>query len=447
MKYKIIRKSNALIEASYKLSTNQQKIILLLASSIKNEDEAFQPYRITVKEFARLLGLNNHNIYRETLEAASDLLSQSLLISNDESDLRINWLSSVEYFKDNGVIELCFDPKLKPYLLQLKERFTSYRLQEVIQLRSSFSIRIYELLKQYQKIGFRIFNVNELRKILGIEDSKYSLYSNFKNKVLLVAQSELAEKTNITFEIEEIKDGRKVARLKFIIRSRNENEKQPAIPTSIKSVTPETLFAAVEKEKDDQSAELPALVALLPGAYQQKESIRKLLAECLLTHGFDYVARNIDYTNDKSNAVKPGTSLLKGSNYRNYLIKALRGDFGLAYQEDATTLENMEKEARVKAEAEHQKNHQENLKIERERELTIAAREYLKKLDPDEFQEIEAIAVLSLPPETQKMAMESRITAKFAINRAMEKVIIERYLQNRFSTVNNKTDHVLSEKD
>lgn len=427
MKYKIIRKSNALIEASYKLSTNQQKIILLLASSIKNEDEAFQPYRITVKEFAKLLGLNNHNIYRETLEAASDLLSQSLLISNDESDLRINWLSSVEYFKDNGVIELCFDPKLKPYLLQLKERFTSYRLQEVIQLRSSFSIRIYELLKQYQKIGFRIFNVNELRKILGIEDSKYSLYSNFKNKVLLVAQSELAEKTNITFDIEEIKDGRKVARLKFIIRSRNDN--QSALSIGIKPV-PESLFSAVEREKADQNTELTSLFALLPEAYKQKESIKKLLTEFLLSHGFDYVARNIAYTNDKSNAVKPGTSLLKGSNYRNYLIKALRGDFGLAYQEDTTTVKSLELEARAKVEAELQRKTLENTKIEKERELTLAAREYLKKLDPDELREIEAIAVLSLPPETQKMAMESRMTAKFAINRAMEKLVIERYLQN-----------------
>ena len=80
MKHKIIRKSNALIEASYRLSTNQQKLVVLLASSIRNDDEAFQPYRITVKDFAKLLGINNHNIYRETLEATNNLLGQSLLI-------------------------------------------------------------------------------------------------------------------------------------------------------------------------------------------------------------------------------------------------------------------------------------------------------------------------------------------------------------------------------
>lgn len=430
MKHKIIRKSNALIEASYKLSTNQQKIVLLLASSIKNDDEAFQPYRITVKDFAKLLGLNNHNIYRETLEAASNLLAQSLLISNDESDLQINWLSSVEYFKENGIIELCFDPKLKPYFLQLRERFTSYHLQEVIQLRSSFSIRIYELLKQYQKIGFRVFYVKELRRVLGIEDDKYRLYSNFKNKVLMVAQSELAEKTNITFDLVEIKEGRKVNKLKFIIRSRAENANPSLLPGILNPSTPDSLFVPVEAEKTEGEKGIERLVALLPEAYQQKESVQKLIAEFFYNRGFDYVSRNIDYANDKSNAVKPGSSLLAGSNYRNYLAKALRGDFGLAYQEDTVAIKAQKQEAKARQDAEQQKRNLENAKMERDRDLALNARELLKTLDPEKLREIESIAVLSLPPEIQKMALESRITAKIAINRAMEKFVIERYLQN-----------------
>jgi len=436
MKHKIIRKSNALIEASYRLSTNQQKLVVLLASSIKNDDEAFQPYRITVKDFAKLLGINNHNIYRETLEATNNLLGQSLLISNDESDLHINWLSSVEYFKENGVIELCFDPKLKPYFLQLKERFTSYRLQEIIQLKSSFSIRIYELLKQYQKIGFRIFHINELRRILAIEDDKYRLYSNFKNKVLMVAQAELAEKTNIAFDLIEIKEGRKVAKLKFVIHTKAETENPSLLPDGLNSIAPDSLFVPVELETTQEEKELNRLLAQLPEAYQQKESVRKLVAEFFHNRGFDYVARNIGYTNDKSNAVKPGSSLLKGSNYRNYLAKALRGDFGLAYQEDTAVVKVREQEAKASMAAEQQKRHMENTRLERERDLALNAREVLKTLDPEEVREIETIAVLSLPPEIQKMALESRITAKIAINRAMEKVVIERYLQNE--SINQK---------
>ena len=102
---------------------------------------------------------------------------------------------------------------------------------------------------------------------------------------------------------------------------------------------------------------------------------------------------------------------------------------------------------RAKAQAERQQKRLENTKIEKEREQAIAAREYLKKLDSDELREIEAIAVLSLPPETQKMAMESRMTAKFAINRAMEKVVIERYLQNESSNTNYKRAESFSGED
>lgn len=41
----------------------------------------------------------------------------------------------------------------------------------------------------------------------------------------------------------------------------------------------------------------------------------------------------------------------------------------------------------------------------------------------------ETVAILSLPPEMQKMALESRITAKIAIRRAMERVVFERYFK------------------
>jgi plasmid replication initiation protein len=179
MKNNIVRKSNSLVEASYKLSVNQQKIVLLLASSIKPGDENFQPYQINIKEFAKLLGLKNKNFYGEIDALTSDLRNRELVLSSKQSLLRISWLSSVEYFKGTGVIELCFDPKMKPYLLQLKERFTTYRLKEVIQLKSSFSIRIYELLKQYEKIGERIFLLETIR-FMAISKEEFCWLLNLK---------------------------------------------------------------------------------------------------------------------------------------------------------------------------------------------------------------------------------------------------------------------------
>jgi plasmid replication initiation protein len=420
MKNNIVRKSNSLIEASYKLSVNQQKIILLLASSIKPGDENFQPYQINIKEFAKLLGLKNKNFYSEINALTSDLRNRELVLSSKQSFLRISWLSSVEYFKGTGVIELCFDPKLKPYLLQLKKRFTTYRLKEVIQLKSSFSIRIYELLKQYEKIGERIFLLETLKASLGIDPSKYSLYGDFKKRVLLVAQSEVAEKTDISFKFKEIKEGQKVVKIKFIINSQNTE------PTSSIPLSQGLLFQ--DQELDCGNENLKKLLEILPKAYQDKKSIEKLLLEALEKHGFDYVARNIRYANENSNATKPGANLTKGSNYRNYLAKALKNDFGLAHQEDMEAVQQKENSRKQKQRKQAEQDRLEREKIERERDLANQAKEYMKNFSNQELQELETEAIQTLDPELKEKALKNRVTGNFTIKRAMEKIVIEKFL-------------------
>jgi plasmid replication initiation protein len=422
MKNNIVRKSNSLIEASYKLSVNQQKIVLLLASSIKPGDENFQPYQINIKEFAKLLGLKNKNFYSEIDALTSDLRNKELVLSSKQSLLRISWLSSVEYFKGTGIIELCFDPKLKPYLLQLKKRFTTYRLKEVIQLKSSFSIRIYELLKQYVKIGERIFLLETLKASLGIGPTKYSLYGDFKKRVLLVAQSEVAEKTDISFEFKEIKEGRKVVKIKFIINSQNTE------PTSSIPLSQGLLFQ--DQELDRGNENLKKLLEILPKVYQDKKSIEKLLLEALVKHGFDYVARNIRYANENSNATKPGANLTKGSNYRNYLAKALKNDFGLAYQEDMETVQQKENSQKEKQRKQAEQDRLEREKIERERELANQAKEYMKNFSNQELQELETEAIQTLDPELKEKALKNRVAGNFTIKRAMEKIVIERFLHS-----------------
>ena len=93
----------------------------------------------------------------------------------------------------------------------------------MVKLKSSYAIRIYELLKQYEKLHERTFLLTDLRKMLGVEDI-YPAYGNFKQRVLVSAQKELKKKTDITFEIEEIKSGRRVTKIKFLISTTNKNK-------------------------------------------------------------------------------------------------------------------------------------------------------------------------------------------------------------------------------
>lgn len=291
-----VTKSNALIEKTYQLSVMEQKLILTLASLVQPSDEAFRPYQIKVSDFVQLLGLKSTGKYTEIRKIVQALQQKTLPIHTGQSLLDITWLSSAEYFHGKGYVELEFSPKLKPYLLQLKEKFTTYQLKNIIQLRSSYSIRIYELLKQYEPIKHRSFTLEELRSVLGIEPNKYKLFGHFKDKVLNVGKKELEEKTDLRFEFEEIKKGRKVTGIKFYIYKNK---------AKIKSI-------ALSGDEDYQQMIQEAL---------ENMGVTKLVAESLLKeHDLEQVERNIAYS-------KQIIKKRKLDNPVGFLIKSIQDDY------------------------------------------------------------------------------------------------------------------------
>lgn len=216
--YNIVSKSNMLIEASSRLNLIEQKILLCLASNIEPTDRDFKIYTFPIKQFHELLGLNGATKYTELSGITKDLLSKVIEIRTKEGLMQLSWVSSVIYNKNKGTIDIRFDPLLKPFLLELSSHFTSYRLGNVMKLKSTYSIRIYELLKQYEDLKERIIYLEDLRYYLDALNV-YPKYANFKQRVLKVSQQELKQKTDIFFEFEEIKFGRKVEKIKFIIKS------------------------------------------------------------------------------------------------------------------------------------------------------------------------------------------------------------------------------------
>lgn len=222
----IVTHSNSLTEARYSLSVNEQRIVLFMIAQIQPQDDEFKDYVINVTDFTKLLGIRNKNIYADTKKLLHGLLSKVLYVPNDNGYLMTNWVSSAEYKDKEGIVLLSFDKKLKPYLLMLKEQFTKYKLFTVTQFRSTYSIRLYMLLKQYVSIGVREFDLTELRIILGLEEGKYPLFYEFRRRIINTAQKEFSKKdktgsyiSDINFDLETITHKRKVTRLRFIIKS------------------------------------------------------------------------------------------------------------------------------------------------------------------------------------------------------------------------------------
>lgn len=219
----IVSKSNTLIEANSRLNLVEQKMLLCLASNIEPSDRDFKTYTFPIKQFHDLLGLSGSTKYTELSKITKELLSKVIEIKVGEELIQVSWLSSAIYNKNKGTIDLRFDPLLKPFLLELSSKFTSYRLANVVKLKSTYAIRIYELLKQYENIKERIISIENLRYYLDAIDV-YPNYANLKQRVLKPSQKELNQKTDIYFEFEEIKLGRKVQKIRFIIRSQKKKD-------------------------------------------------------------------------------------------------------------------------------------------------------------------------------------------------------------------------------
>ena len=225
----LVTQSNDLIEARHNnpLTAREQKIVLTMVSMIEPSDSDFKHYRISIREFTEMLGLEGSTKYTEIKKIAKQLMSKTIEIPLGDGDwLLANWVSSAKYLKGEGVIDLSFSPDLKPYMLQLKNQFTSYRLSNVLSLNSTYSIRLYELMKKWQHLGRWECSIAELKGKIGVEEGQYKQYGHFKSRVLKNSVDEVNDKTDLHIIYKEIKKGRGVNKIEFTIRHAPEREIQ-----------------------------------------------------------------------------------------------------------------------------------------------------------------------------------------------------------------------------
>lgn len=219
----LVVKSNTILEARYKLNPIDQKIILKLISLVQKGDSEFKKYHFKVLDMIHYLGIEkNKNAYADLKEITRKLRAKELIIKEENKLIQMGWLSSATYWETEGVIELEISKHLKPYLLELKERFKAYPLKNVIQFKKSYSFRFYDLLKQYETPGKRTLKITELRKTFLVENKEYPRFWNFEQRILKPSIKEINEKSDLKVTYEKIKHGRNIESIHFTIRQNTE---------------------------------------------------------------------------------------------------------------------------------------------------------------------------------------------------------------------------------
>jgi plasmid replication initiation protein len=229
----IVVQSNKLIEAHYKqqYTLHEQKMMLWVVSEIHKEDyfgrkHEYKTITIPAKEYAELLGIHPKDIYKRAREIGSGLARKIISIDTDEGWKVFHWVESMEY--KNGEIQVLISPTIIPYLIDLKEKFTAFKLENILYLNSTHAIKLYQILAQYKKIGERVITVGKLKSLLGVGNTKiYRYFGEIKRRILKISMREINEKTDLIMSFSEIKEkNKKVVAIKFKITQKPNQEAQ-----------------------------------------------------------------------------------------------------------------------------------------------------------------------------------------------------------------------------
>jgi plasmid replication initiation protein len=210
----VVVKDNKIIEASYTLSLSEQRVLLACISQIDSKS-SLQPdnkFHVVASEIVDLMGLDRSNAYRDMKSAVEKLYNRSIKIDGEDSEMR--WIYRKEYVKNEGQITLYFSPEIIPYLSQLSEKFTAYKLKYVAQFKSSYSIRLYEILVQWASTGEREVKVDWLREIFQVED-KYKTIKDFKKYIIDPSVADINDHSNIWVKYGQRKSGRTITHFQF----------------------------------------------------------------------------------------------------------------------------------------------------------------------------------------------------------------------------------------
>lgn len=232
-----VAKANEIVQNTrYSLTAQQQKMLLYMIGHIKPTDTGTEQYTFDIQEFCEATGLQyDHSFYYESLKkSVQELRDSSVWVKIGKKHILLSWLDTAEIEDGSGTIKITFSKSVQPYLFELKERYVSYKLHEVLVLKSKYAIRLYELIKSYaygadmeNGQGKEIaFDPQELKQIL-VEQSfdddttakSYDRYYNFKQRILSPAIEEIngsSEEINVEL-IEERTGTGSVKRIVFYV--------------------------------------------------------------------------------------------------------------------------------------------------------------------------------------------------------------------------------------
>lgn len=317
----LIEKRNVLNEMREHSMTMQEiRFFSIYLSKINARDIKTREVSFPLEDFSKIMDLEKTNIpYID--KVFNTLLQKTVKIPFETEKNR--GFSYVQLFKKCTLscdkttgkyhVTINAHDDALPLMFEFKEKYFTYELWNALKLKSKNQLRLYEFLKQYEDIGFRVIDIQDLKDFLGIDKDDYERFYDFDKRILEKGQKALKENTDICFEYEPIKVGRKYVKIKFTIM-KNENfvdtilldefidkAKMQEEPESVQVV--ETLDGKSSEVKERQEVivktkeeEMPESLLLLAAAVKDEFSTTEMevIFQTICTKDIEPVLNDID---------------------------------------------------------------------------------------------------------------------------------------------------------
>ena len=268
IKNNLVVSSNDLVHAKYDLTLWQKRVFVYAINQLQKDDTGFETIRMNVSDIIRFFrGSDGIKTYTAIIEAPKSLdKTIEIPYITDKGFLRYGFVKLLQRYtipaddrKDNQYIELCFNNDLKPHLLELKEKFLKYDIENVIELQSTYSFRMFEILKTYEFRKTIDLDVDYLRKILGVTE-KYKSYKDFRIYIIDKAKEDLTQYCDIafTYEANKASKGKKVESISFHIFKNDapgRDVKNEKTHSNREKMTEEISFSVVDENKKFEQKE------------------------------------------------------------------------------------------------------------------------------------------------------------------------------------------------
>lgn len=214
-----------------KLSVLERKILYLIYNQLSAVGDNPNRFTIRVSHISR-----DTNSIRKALKR---LRTREHVYQDDDKKYHsIPIVGEMEYLTYKGLVNIELHKKMAAYLLSTKfeNGYTSFRLDPALQLNSTYSQKLYEILSKWKDKKSLTISVRDLQTKLSAENKPYG---EFKRSCLNLAMKEINEKTEISFSYKEQKEGRTVLHLILCLVEKEKARKQEVLT----EVTNEQKFA------------------------------------------------------------------------------------------------------------------------------------------------------------------------------------------------------------